>query len=361
MSIYWERRGGAWDGEWLPAHLSLDEILFSDGVYNIKTEEHTPIGSRTIFGPMLLSPYATEGGDAPNCNEFEQLVELIIPDKSIREYFQESMGTILQPHAQSRAHYVLWGKPHTGKTTVATALACAPAGMLGASFETEYALCHSQWAPCALVNMFANVSNDSATTPKWEPWMKSYTSGVLTVEQKYRKRDTVLTTAKLISTCNELQPYTDASGASAMRLIPFRFDVVIPATDYPNQANKMRADYWSQPARRAGVVEWLLQGLIRLRTRGKLLTPTAYKRDKESALSEANPIEQWLRENLEQSDEGWIATEEIIRRIDLGDTSVRSFQMQLSKYMGRLFGARKSKVTTDVGRVNGYVGVKWGE
>jgi phage/plasmid-associated DNA primase len=122
----------------------------------------------------------------------------------------------------------------------------------------------------------------------------------------------------------------------------------------------MRADYWSHPDRRAGVIAWLLHGLIRLRERGKLLTPQAYKEDKESALGEANPIEQWLRENITTGDSGsFIATADIMRKVEIGDMSIRIFQMHLPKYMGRLFRTTKSRMRTELGQVNGYKGVRW--
>jgi phage/plasmid-associated DNA primase len=279
--------------------VTANQVLFSNGVLEINGGEleFTPTQHRVIYGPRISLPYTDELFDE-KCQEFESLIENALPEAEERTYLQRVCGLILQPHTILRGQIVFWGVPHSGKTTLATAIATAPAGVRGQCSVSEERLITDKWATTMLVNKFASVSNDSEFTPKWEAFMKQYTSGSFTAEAKFSKPTTVPTTAKLISTCNDMQSIRDVSGAAAMRYRIFQFKNQIAESNSTNQTERMSASYWADPERRKGIVAWMLNGLIDAIQFG-IVEPFSMKQTKRKALAEACPLMEFVDEGIE--------------------------------------------------------------
>lgn len=361
---YWERIGGMWDGRWMPFTLTKDEVLYSDCVLNVMTNEYDALensggAQRIIYGPRITLPFDAEGEEI-RCEEFERMIDRALPDPEVRRHFQEVCSLILQPHVLLRGQIILWGPAGTGKTTIAHALACAASGMIGASFETEQQIVKNKWTAAKLVNKFVNVSDDSEVTPGWTGWVKRYSSGTLSAEVKFHQPGSFQATAKLISTCNQFQDTSDSSSAMFDRLLPFRFTERLPdITD----TEKMDKAYWTKSERRAGVLSWLRDGLVRLRTRGALTPPGAWQVQKAEAVAAGDPIEGWLRENIITDTEGILKRTELLERLpaDLSKRD-RRFDMRLSDYMQRLFHTavvRSREAGGEKARV--YPGVRWAD
>jgi hypothetical protein len=297
QTTYWE-----WlENQWHPFRVTANQVLFANGVLEINGGEleFTPTNHRIIYGPRISIPYSDELFDE-HCQEFESLIENALSEAEERTYLQRVCGLILQPHTILRGQIVFWGVPHSGKTTLATAIATAPAGVRGQSSVSEERLIADKWASTMLVNKFASVSNDSEFTPKWEAFMKQYTSGSFTVEAKFSKPTTVPTTAKLISTCNDMQSIRDVSGAAAMRYRIFQFKNQIAESNSTNQTERMVASYWANPERRKGIVAWMLNGLIDALQFG-IVEPESMKQTKRKAMAASNPIIEFVEEGIERS------------------------------------------------------------
>ena len=354
-TIYHERIMGQKGLEWRPFHLSASQIMLTDGIYDVLTDELIPFAGRVIYGPRVSMPWLTENDEPTRCREFEDMIARALPNPEIRRHFQEVMSCVLQPHVVLRGQIILWGPPGSAKTTIATALGCAPAGAMGLSFISEAELVKSKWAAGGLLNKFANISDDSPVVKGWPGWIKSYTSGNLRMEMKYVHPFRAAATAKMISTCNELQDASDASGAMVDRMFPFRFEQRVTGKW---DTEKMTVEYWSEPDRREGIVNWLLDGLIRLRTRGDFDIPAEWEEDKQTAVCLADPLEAWLRDNIERG-EGEILREEIVSRIPVNIGGGRSMDMKLVDYMKRLFGSEAIRKRVDGERERMFSGVIW--
>lgn len=354
-TIYHERIMGPKGLEWRPFNLSASQIMLTDGIYDVLTDELIPFGGRVIYGPRVSMPWLTENDEPTRCLEFEEMIERALPNPEIRRHFQEVMSCVLQPHVVLRGQIILWGPPGSAKTTIATALGCAPAGAMGLSFISEAELVKSKWAAGGLLNKFANISDDSPVVKGWPGWIKSYTSGNLRMEMKYVHPFRAAATAKMISTCNELQDASDASGAMVDRMFPFRFQQRVTGKW---DTEKMTVEYWSEPERREGIVNWLLDGLIRLRTRGDFDVPVQWEEDKQTAVCLADPLEAWLRDNIE-SGEGEILREDIVSRMPTNIGGGRSMDMKLVEYMKRLFGSEAIRKRVDGERERMFSGVIW--
>lgn len=358
--VYMERIGGRWDGKWHPLVLTDTQLLYTDGIYDVVTEDWIPTEGRIIYGPQISLQWTQESGEAPDITEIENFVASRIPDPEIRRHFQEVVACILQPHMVFRGQIVLWGPPLCGKTSLANMLVCAPAGALGVSRQLESALATSKWASNQLVNCFANLSDDSRRVTQWTEFVKSYTSGMFTVEPKFGKPVSAVATAKLISTCNEMQDTSDASGAMVDRLMPFRIENRIEGRqDY----RYMTPQYWCRPEVRTMVVEWMLQGLTRLRKRGDFAPPQAWVTQKAEAVATGDVFEGWLVEHLEAgSGTEMVKKSDILARLPkeaYGNATNRAVEMRLAEYLKRLFGSEKDRVEKDGEKIRVYRALRW--
>lgn len=334
-STYWELEAG----EWVPFHITASQVLFSNGLLDLGDMSFTPTHARIIFGPRVSVPFDPETGFDARCDEFTDLLDFALPDPEHREYLQALAGLILQPHTILRGQIVFIGVPHSGKTTIATAIATAPGGTRGQASVSEKRLTKDKWAPTLLANKFASVSNDSGLSSQWEEFMKSYTSGTFTVEAKFGKPSSAPTTAKLISTCNDMQKAADSSGAAEMRYRIFRFDKAIADTGRAEQTQFMTATYWAHPERRAGIVAWMLEGLARVVEYG-LVEPESMKVAKREAMCESNPVLEFVTTQLIADDEAFLETANLLAAYGDADKGVA---MQIPKLIKRIYGISKGQ------------------
>lgn len=350
------------DRRWAPFTLRPTEVLFSDYRYDVVTEEAERL-AEPVFGPRIMAPLEYDGEIEPRCSEFEDMIATAIPDPEIRRHFQEVIALTLQPHVHLRGQIVLWGRPGSRKSSIATAIACAAAGTQGASWVQEARLVRCKWASCALHGRFVNVSNDSPVHRDWPGWIKEYSSGTYTVEPKFGQVRTAAVTAKLISTCNEMQSLEDSSGAASDRLIPFRFDVA------PARGVEVDRDHWLSPAfwsdrdRRYGILTWLLEGLTRLRQRGTFDEPAAWLEQRQRAVSEGDPIQAALLENVRAGADPelcFVATADLLALVPLLSGKDESRRAQrLAEYVTRLFpGARRCRRKIGGRDIRGWEGVE---
>lgn len=358
--VYMERIGGRWEGHWSPLVLTDTQVLYTDGIYDVVTEDWISTEGRIIYGPMVSLQWTQEGGDAPDISEIEAFVASRLPDPDVRRHFQEVVACILQPHVVFRGQIVLWGPPLCGKTSLANMIVCAPAGALGVARQQESKLATSKWASNQLVNCFANLSDDSRRVAQWTEFVKEYTSGMFTVEPKFGKPVSAVATAKLFSTCNEMQDTSDASGAMVDRLMPFRIENRIEGkTDY----RYMTPQHWCRPEVRNKVVEWLLQGLARLRKRGDFDLPSAWVTQKAEAVATGDLFEGWLVEHLEAGNEtDSIKKSDILAKLPrevCENATNRAIEMRLAEYLKRLFGSGKDRVEKDGEKIRIYRAIRW--
>ena len=348
-STYWERVRNRWE----PFPVNSNQVLFANGILTINPTgiEFEPTEERAIFGPRITIPFDDDLFDQ-HCSEFEDLIDFALPEPEHRVYLQKLCSLILQPHVLLRGQVVFWGVPHSGKSTLATAIGMAPGGLTGASYQSEKRLTKDKWATISLLNKFINVSNDSDFSPSWESFMKDYTTGMVSVEPKFHKPTSLPATAKLFTTCNEFQKLKDMSGAAQQRYRVFEFTKPIPESATANQSEKMTPGYWCDESRRVGVLAWLLRGLELTLSEG-LLEPKSLQAVKQRAVGEGNPAIAWLSDNVEPAENEFLPSSAIAEGM-LSDNIEPLHGPVLAKFMFRMFGVQPTKEK----RVRGYKNVK---
>ncbi len=334
-ATYWELI----EGQWLPFEVTSKQVLFSNGLLDLESMVFTPTEYRVIYGPRISLPFDPEVGFDLHCEQFEKLVEYALPELDVRNYFQGLCSLVLQPHVVFRGQIVFVGVPHSGKSTLATAIACAPGGSQGQSAVPEDRLTRDKWASNMLVNKFVNVSHDSEHTAKWEAWMKGYTTGTFVAEPKFSKPTTLTATAKLFATCNEFQPTTDLSGAALGRYQVFKFLNPINRDGSHDQGQYMTPAYWSHPDRRAGIISWLLNGLVRVLDEG-LHEPQSMEDVKRDVVYESNEVMHFIATCIEQAPGEFLPSADIAAAVG---GSVHGIGKMIPKFVERVWHAKKAR------------------
>jgi phage/plasmid-associated DNA primase len=299
------------NSHWEPYSLDPDAIAFVDGEYNLKTNEFVPWHKRGLYlyGPLVMLEYEKARIAAPTSKfeEFLASLELALPDPAARRYFQQTVAEILRPHVNQKSGIFLVGPSGCRKTTLATAIAMAPGGIGGFSFETIDELARSKFAQYNLLNKWVNVSDDApGEHVNWTHWFKRYTgSSVMSVEAKYVQARNYPTTAKLIICCNRMPSMADESDAVMTRLAVFnlkrhgKLDDMFKAG--LGDSGYLSTEYWNDENTRACIVAWMIEGLRLSLAHGRTPPEIVINWNKQATV-ESDLVRNILSENYEAAD-----------------------------------------------------------
>lgn len=380
-TIFFQREAGA-TSRWEPVDLKANQVVFVNGVLTIRASDaegdyaptpgnkgHTfkPFDGKTppIYGPMITIPFTHNlMHELDETNEDEMLfansVTSALPDGIERELFQKSSGNVLQPHVLSRHINVLLGVPHSGKTSLVTAIGNAPAGARGFVKTEEKGLAENRFRSIMLYQKFVFFSDDSDKSPRSEAMHKQMTSGSMTYEGKGSKPFTAAITCKLFIAGNELTQVVDPSGALADRLRIFSFNTRLPESTKADKNKYMGEAFWSQEARRVGVLKWLLQGVQKELSEGTV-TPEFMKNRVKAAIIEECPYRDFLINNVTYTgnEDDFVFSGDLLASIRQA-TGLRMSAKALANFMANVFEGCQSTQKTSGGRkgLRGFKGYK---
>lgn len=315
-SVYFKKERGA-AGGWKPMKVEPHQVVFAKGIYDLRTRKLEPFGDSTIpFGPLVENMPSEEVLTAARAGDFStapqrsgELFKMIQyalmhneqRDPETEKFFQATVAQVLRPHCGLVQFVNIIGESGARKTTIMRALLSAPIGPRGLSEVPEAHLASRIFMRPKLVNKIANLSNDSAQSADFVPFIKEVTSGILVYDKKFRDAGQVKMTAKLFSTMNRPQILDDPSLGIENRVIVFKFN---PRADNNRGAMGtawMDALHYTAEDR-AWIVAWMLVALESQWDTGEevLASPTPRIREwKDTVLNEACPIRRFINEALE--------------------------------------------------------------
>jgi putative DNA primase/helicase len=236
-----------------------DYLPCKNGVLHIPTKTllpHTPDIYATTRLEYDFDPNAT-------CPNFMQAIS-VIPDAA--EFIQEFAGYSLTPDVRHEIAVWFWGAPGSGKSTILTGLQAmlgTRAGLLGlADIErSRFALSHLPGKTLVVSSEqpenFITASHILNALISGEP---------ITVEQKYRDAITVVPHAKIAWAMNNLPRVNDANNGIMRRVKVIRFPNLPEDQRDPDLKDRILQEG-------AGILNWALIGLDRLRGRGRFVIP----------------------------------------------------------------------------------------
>lgn len=359
------------NNHWEPITLSPTMVVFSDGVFDFSTfvfKTWAEMGHK-LFGPRIMMKFGDvqKAGKTDKFKEFERTLATVMPNAEARAYFQKMMGRVLQPHVNLKKGIFIQGPSGSRKSTVATAILCAPAGVGGFSIDSPDDLATNRFAQAGLIGKFANLSDDpDGTAREWVGWFKRYTGmSIMRGEYKKVQSKNYPVTAKLVTCCNRMPHMGDASDAVWGRLCVFNFqrtgELEQAFRDETSDNDKLHAEYWSDSDTRASMLAWLMEGLNKAIVEG--MAPPEIVRDwNREAAGDADPRRKLLEEHYEAGNDGdFVPTSEF--RALLEQVGTAPSDTTIALYLKTLYGARpgRAQVKNENGyseQKRGYHGVK---
>lgn len=288
----------------IPADLwdaNPDYLPCKNGVLHVPTKSllpHTP----DIYATSQLS---FDYDPAATCPNFLQALQQI-PDAI--DFIQEFAGYALTTDMKYEIAIWLQGAPGSGKSTILTGLQAMlgmRAGLLG--------LADVERSRFALANLPGKTLVVSAEQPDnfitASHILNALISGEpITVEQKFKEAITVIPRAKIVWAMNNLPRVNDANNGIMRRVKVIKFPHLDEDKRDPDLKDKIMLEG-------AGILNWALHGLARLRSREKFAIPKSVL-DATKEFQEKNDIPQ-------------LFLDEVNAKIDLLDPHCRTAAQDL--------------------------------
>ncbi len=224
--------------------------------------------------PALWTPTALPfafAADAPKPERWLAFLGQLWPDDPASiACLQEWMGYLLTPDTRQQKILFLLGPKRAGKgviTRMITALVGEEnrAGPTLGSLTTNFGLSALLGKTVATISD-ARLSGRADSAVVVERLLSISGEDALSVDRKHREPITARLSARFVIASNELPRLGDASGALAGRLILLRFTRTFFNTEDSDFERKLQPEL-------PGILLWALDGLRRLRARGRFVQP----------------------------------------------------------------------------------------
>lgn len=238
-------------------------------------------------------PYAFDS--TATCPQWSEFLNQAQPDKLVRGLIQEWFGYNLVFDNAQEKFALFEGEGANGKTVCCLVLRL----LLGEGNVSAVGL--EAFNPtrafplAATMGKLANVVEELNEIDKAaEGLLKQFVSGgLITIERKNKDAFNFNPTARLTFATNVLPRFTDRSSGvwRRMLLVPFRNHIL-----EESKQDKRLVDptFWKNSGELPGIFNWALEGLKRLKERGRFEEPQVYKDAKGVYKLEMNPARQFF-------------------------------------------------------------------
>ncbi len=255
------------------------------------------------FTATLAAEYESEA----KCPLFEQTLAQALPDSDDRVLLQRFGGYILYPGCEFEAALSVIGPGETGKSTIAMAMR-SPLGKQSCTSMSLEDLCSSSsYALPNLKHKLLNLASElNANEVNASSNFKALVSGeYLNTRQIYKPREEMRTTAKLIFLTNHVPRFKAGTDAERRRMRMLLFNTV-PQVKDTQLKYRLRAE-------KAGILNWMLQGLVDLRKTNEIPQGGRASREIYRNFSQSNdPIGEFVRECCEMDPGAKVAKQSLL-------------------------------------------------
>jgi len=233
------------------------------------------------------------------CETFSSILSDNLPDPAHRDFLQEWFGYNVVADSRLERFMIFPGEAGTGKTVVCTVLA----SMLGPDSISAVPL--EAFNPtrtfplAAMAGKLANIAEEIGECDKAaEGLLKQLVTGSpITIERKHRDPFILRNRARLTFATNVLPRFADRSNGIWRRMLVLPFCQVVPTET--QDPRFLDSEWWLASGELPGIFLWALEGLKRLRTRGRFQEPPECKVIREEYKRESNPAGVFLLDNCE--------------------------------------------------------------
>jgi putative DNA primase/helicase len=243
------------------------------------------------FSPVCLTyPYEPDA----QCPHFLAFLDEVLEHDAERiAMVQEWYGYCLTPDTTMQKFLVVVGEGANGKSAFADTLTAllgndnvshVPLELFGERFQLTVTL-----------GKLANVATEIGEIDRAaEGILKAYTSGdCMHFDRKNLPPLDARPSARLVLTTNNLPRFRDRSSGVWRRMIVLPFRVSIPEGQQDRHLSaKLKAEL-------PGILNWSLEGLRRLRQRGRFIEPAVCQQAVADHKAESNPARMFLQEHVQ--------------------------------------------------------------
>jgi putative DNA primase/helicase len=279
---------------WLDGRLEPDPrnlIVLNNGILDLTTRVLSP-HSPQLFSRNAL-PYAwTE--DAPDPLAFLKFLDEVFDgDQEQIGVLQEVFGHLVSPSTSPQKITLILGPRRSGKGTIVRLLKqlVGPLNVASPTLQTlseSFGLQPLLGKTVAILSDVRNASHRSSESALQNLLMISGQDSV-TVNRKNLPAWTGDLPVRFLMTANELPRLTDSSDAMLARLLVLKMPLSFEGREDPQLTERLLRDL-------PGILTWALDGLDRLRARGRFVQPAAGREPLESYRRLNNPIQAFLDE-----------------------------------------------------------------
>jgi putative DNA primase/helicase len=230
-------------------------------------QEHTPAYYAHHAVPFEFLPNAPPPG-----RWLSFLRELWGDDNESIAVLQEIFGYLVSGDTRLQKLFLVVGPKRSGKGTIARVLTAMlakhhVAGPTLAGMGTNFGLSPLIGKPVAIVSD-ARLSSSDNTSVVTERLLSISGEDTLTLDRKYKDPWTGQLPSRIVILSNELPRLTDSSGALASRFVMLIMQRSFYGVEDPDLTKKLCTEL-------SGIFNWALDGLERLRERGRFQQPAA--------------------------------------------------------------------------------------
>lgn len=226
---------------------------------------------------------------------FEFTQELWRDDTESVETLQEMFGYMVSGDTRLQKMFLLVGPKRSGKGTIARIMkamlgAHNIAGPTLAGIATNFGMSPLIGKPVAIIADARLKASDTSIVT--ERLLSISGEDTLTVDRKYREPWTGQLPARILVLSNELPRLSDSSGALASRFIVLSMTESFYGRENPTLTDELIAEM-------PGIFNWALDGLERLRQRGRFIQPASSEEAIRELEDLGSPIGAFVRDECE--------------------------------------------------------------
>lgn len=287
--------------EQLNSYLTL--INLQNGVYNTVTGELLPHDKKYLFTSKMNIIY-NKDAQCPAVMKF--LNEVHSPNDI--PVVQELFGYCMYPSYEYHKIFFLIGNGRNGKSTE-LGIIRSFIGKKNISSATIHDLVESEFNAAQLFGKLANISGDIGLDMVKDTGILKRLSGgdSIMAQHKFGHQFEFINFAKLIYACNNPPEIKDSSDAMWGRMIHITFPNTFldnePGTD-PNLIDKL-----TTPEELSGLFNWAMEGLKRLKEKGKFSYNKNVEENRAAYERKADPIKGFVQDMLDYEEGGTIPKE----------------------------------------------------
>jgi putative DNA primase/helicase len=276
-----------------------DLLPVQNGLLNLTTMEllaPTPRFLTRNASPVAYAPSAPRPG---RWTRF--LAEVFLGDHEARDTLQEVVGYLLTQDTSQQKIFCLVGPPRSGKGTINRVIQLL-LGEGNYTSPTAANLARGDFGLQRLIGRQLATISDMRMGRNADPaalaenLLRISGEDEVSIDRKFKDAWEGKLPTRFLLNSNETPQFKDTSGAIISRLILMRSLVSFLGKEDPGLMHELRAEL-------PGILNWALEGLLRLRARGYFVQPSSSRAELAAMVALASPVKAFAEERLQQSAE----------------------------------------------------------